>query len=381
MKVLHVITGLSDGGAEAVLYQLLLHDSTNSHYVISLTDEGKYGGYLREANVQVTTLEMPRGQITLHGLYRLWRVVRSTRPDVIQTWMYHADLIGGVLARLAGIRRICWGVHNSALDKKLTKRSTILVAKLCAIASQWIPTTIICCAQKAKETHQEMGYASNKLEVIVNGYDLSRFSIDGNARMRLRSEWGVGERCLLGFVGRFDPMKDHRNLLEALMILKQHNVDFLTILVGHGVDYDNDTLVRWIKELMLQNNVLLLGQRVDIPDVMNALDIHVLPSSSEAFPNVVAEAMACGTPTVVTDVGDAAKMVGGTGWVAPPKNPSALAHILLQAQNEMKKEETWAERRFAARLRIEKNFSLPKMLANYEAAWRGSARTNENNNP
>ena len=367
--IFHIISGLNDGGAEVVLYRLCTSDKTVKHYVVSLMDEGKYGSLLRAAGVQVSCLSMPRGRVTASGLWQLWQLLRQVRPQVVQTWMYHADLIGGVIARLAGVKRVFWGIHHTMLDTERSKRSTIWVARLCARISSGVPSTIICCAQKALEVHRDLGYAADKLQVISNGYDLVRFCIDGEARVRLRADWSVGDRWLIGMVGRFDPLKDHENLLNALAIIKSNGVDFCCVLAGRGLDQNNTQLMVWLAEHNLTSEVRLLGQRTDIPDVMNALDVHVLSSSSEAFPNVVAEAMACGTPVVTTNVGDAALIVGETGWVVPPKDPKALADALLQSRSAMFDRSAWQARCTAVRRRVETHFSLERMIENYHLAW------------
>lgn len=370
MKIVHVISGLDDGGAEAVLYRLCSSDKAVEHYVISLMDEGKYGALLREAGVQVSCLSMPRGRVTLSGLWRLWRLLRQIRPQAVQTWMYHADLIGGVIARLASVKRVFWGIHHTTLDAEKSRCSTIWVARLCARISSRVPSTIICCAQKALEVHRELGYAAEKLRVIPNGYDLVRFSTDAAARVRLRAEWNADNCWLLGMVGRYDPQKDHKNLLDALAIIKSRSVSFCCVLIGRDLDSKNAQLTTWLAELNLVREVRLLGQRMDIPDVMSALDMHILSSAyGEAFPNVVAEAMACGTPAVVTDVGDAAVIVGETGWVVPPKNPEALADVLLQAHAAMHDEAAWQVRCTAVRQRVEDHFSLERMVENYHLVW------------
>lgn len=369
MKIIHIISGLNDGGAEAVLYRLCSNDQTARHHVVSLMDEGKYGPLLCAVGVQVSCLNMPRGRITPGGLWQLWRLLRRIRPQAVQTWMYHADLIGGVVARLTGIRQVFWGIHHTTLYAGQSRRSTIWVARLCACTSSLIPSTIICCAQKALEVHRDLGYASEKLRVIPNGYDLVRFRVDGDARAQLRAEWNTGNRWLIGMVGRFDPLKDHKNLLDALTIIKGHGVNFRCVLAGKGLDQSNIQLMSWLTELNLINEVRLLGQRTDIPDVMNALDVHVLSSSSEAFPNVVAEAMACGTPAVVTDVGDAAVIVGEIGWIVPPKDPEALADALLRAHTAMQDEVVWQARCSAARGRMQDHFSLGRMIESYHLVW------------
>ena len=367
-QVCHIITSLNDGGAEAVLYRLCSYEKTTRHHVISLMDEGKYEPLLQEMGVKVTYLNMPQGKITVFGLWKLWCILRNERSDVIQTWMYHANLIGGVLARLAGAKKIFWGIHHTTLDSN--KRSTFYVAKLCAWLSTLVPTGIVCCAQKSLEVHRDLGYVAHKLFVIPNGYDLNRFSFDAKARQSLRTQWGVGEKWLLGMVSRFDPQKDHKNLLMALARLKHQNNDFYAVLVGNGLDEENRQIKEWLVALGLTDNIRLLGRRNDIPDVMSALDVHVLSSSSgEAFPNVVAEAMACETPVVVTDVGDAATIVGDTGWVVPPKSADMLANALLKAREAMQDTDAWQMRCTAARQRVENNFSLQRMVEGYKHVW------------
>lgn len=371
MKVVHVITGLDRGGAEAVLFRLCSADTTDVHTVISLVDEGTYGQALRDAGVTVHCLDMPRGRVTVAGLKALLRVLRESRPDVVQTWMYHADLLGGVAARLAGLRNVCWGIRNSSLEPGASKRSTIRVARLCALLSRGVPRRIVCCAQRAAEIHADMGYDRSKMVVIPNGYDLHQFRPDADARSRLRDEWRIPERTpLLGMVGRFDPQKDHESLLRALGMLRYRGIDFRCVLIGNGVSPENDALSDRVEVENLNGRVLLLGPRRDIPAVMNALDVHVLSSRyGEAFPNVVAEAMACGTPCVTTDVGDAAAIVGNTGWVVRPKCPDDLAKTLEQVVACLFETDEWTKRQSECRARIERQYSIDGMVDAYRDAW------------
>lgn len=371
VRVLHVITGLNDGGAEAVLYRLCTHDKTRQHIVISLMDAGKYGSMLTEAGIAVHCLNMPRGQIRLRALWRLWRLLRQLKPDVVQTWMYHADLLGGVVARLAGVRFVVWGIRHTTLVPGQSSRGTIIVARVLARLSRLVPKQIVACAEEAAVVHGRLGYDTAKMQVIPNGYDLSQFVQDKEAGQALRAELGVHEGApLLGMVGRFDPQKDHANLLHALGLLHEREVSFRCVLVGTGLDEDNAILLAQIQQLGLQDLVQLLGRRNDIPAVMNALDVHVLSSSfGEAFPNVLSEAMACGTPCVTTDVGDAARIVGDTGWVVSPSDSAALAGALEEALGQWRQLEGWLARQQAAREHIEENFSIEKMIDAYHAVW------------
>lgn len=374
MKVIHVITGLGNGGAEGVLYRLCVNDTRNTHIVISLMDEGKYGSLLQAHGIKVYCLHMNRGRLQIDPLLKLWHIFRRHNPDVVQTWMYHADLLGGVVARIAGIRRVYWGIRHTTFDPKTTKLSTILIARMCAILSRIVPTKIVCCAQSAAEVHASIGYTRHKLAVIPNGFDLTRFNLDDEGGQKLRQQLGIDASTpLIGMVARFDPQKDHDNLLAALEKVVQQGFTFQCLLIGPGIDNRNAKLRSLLETRKLQKYVRLLGPRRDIPEVMNALDIHVLSSAyGEAFPNVVAEAMASGTPCVTTDVGDAAWIIGDTGWVVNPRSPSDLAVAIIDALNALRDKDMWRERRRACRTRIEKYFGLEAMLESYQNLWLGS---------
>lgn len=370
MKIAHVIVGLEDGGAEAALYRLCLSSPDVEHHVISMMGMGKYGALLLEHGVSVHALDMKRGRLKLLALLRLARLLREIQPDAVQTWMYHADLIGGIAGRLAGARNIVWGIHHSTLVKGGAKRSTMMIARVNALLSRWVPANIVGCSRASIEIHGKMGYSSKKLFVVPNGYDLTRFSIDSNLRAILRRELlPSSEIPLFGMVARFDPQKDHENFIRALGMLKRAGHLFGVLFVGAGMVAANEQLQHMLKAADIADRCILLGQRNDVPSIMNALDIHVLSSYTEAFPNVLAEAMACGTPCCATDVGDAAYIVGDTGWVAPPRDNHALASQLEQALQALREPELWRERQAAARRRIVENFDIETMVAGYRRVW------------
>ena len=334
---------------------------------------GKYGPLLQQAGVEVYCLNMQQGRLTISGLWRLWSLVRTLHPLVVQTWMYHADLVGGIVAKLAGVKVVFWGIRHSNLTPTTVKRSTILIAKICAKLSKVVPTHIVSCSEQAALVHQQLGYCANKFSVIANGYDLNKFNPDIEARFVLRQALGIADNiALLGMVARFDPQKDHANLIAALSILKKQNANFCCVLVGTGMDSTNSELLELLRRFDVKDNVQLLGRRNDIPFIMSGLDIHVLSSLGEAFPNVLAEAMACGTPCVTTDVGDAALIVGETGWVVPAQNTQALVASLLESLIAVADKASWKIRKQQARNRIIDKFSLEKMVNEYQAVWLGN---------
>jgi glycosyltransferase involved in cell wall biosynthesis len=206
--------------------------------------------------------------------------------------------------------------------------------------------------------------------VVPNGYETGKFAPDETAGAAIRQELGIGTQLpVVGLVGRWHPDKDHLTLIAAFARVTGHFPDAKLLLAGTGCSDDNAALVAQIKDHGLQGAVRLLGRRGDIPAIMNALDLHVLSSRSEAFPNVVAEAMACDTPCVVTDVGDAALIVGNTGWVVPPRDPERLAEAIVKALRERADAKQWQSRSRAARQRILNEFSLENMVKRYHRVW------------
>ncbi len=371
--VLHIITGLNDGGAESALYRLCINDTRTRHHVLSLMDAGRYGPLLAESGIPVATMNIPRGGITMSGLWRLWRHLRQRKYDAIQTWMYHSDLIGGTMARLSGHANVNWGIHHSDLGQSGTGPRTVTVARLCATLSRLVPRHIVCCARRSADVHAAFGYDRDRMTVIPNGYDLSVFRPDPVARQQVRDELAIdAAHCVIGFVARYDPLKDHANLLAALARVRKGGRHPVCLLIGTDMDHANAALITQLDRSGLADTVRLLGQRNDVPRLMNALDVHILSSSSEAFPNVLAEAMACGRPCISTDVGDASEIVGDSGWIVPPRDDAALGEAIATAIDlYANAPDAWRARQAAARAHVEANFSIDRMVSAYSTVWFG----------
>ncbi|HLV78790.1 MAG TPA: glycosyltransferase [Chthonomonadaceae bacterium] len=362
----HIITGLDTGGAERMLAKLLsgLDRQRFALEVLSLTDIGPVGKGIQEQGIPVRALGMRRGVPDPAGLLRLAGWLRRGRPRIVQTWMYHADLIGGLAGMLAGQKRIAWNIRHSDLAAN-SKRSTIWTARACARLSRLVPARIVCCSHASQRVHAALGYAAEKMVVIPNGFDLSAYHPDPAARRAVRQELGLPEDApLIGLIARFDPQKDHETFAQAAGLLRQRRPKAHFLLCGDGIEESNARLAGWIEAAGAGDRCLLLGRRADIPRLAAALDI--LTSSSaygEGFPNVVGEAMACGVPCVVTDVGDSAQIVGETGMVVPIRAPERLAAAWeewIAAGTEER-----ARRGQAARCRVEAHFSLPAIVGRY----------------
>lgn len=332
IRIVHIITGLNTGGAETMLATLLAHTPQERFQptVICLTADGPVGDRIRALGVPVHILGMPRGLPTLGGVLRLVRLLHSLKPEVVQTWLYHSDLIGGITARLLRVPIVTWSIHNTVYDPRHAKRMTVLIGRLCARLSSLVPHRILSCSQTAMQEHIALGYPNARVEFIPNGFDLAQYSPNNNLRQAVRQELGIPDDApLVGLFARFDPMKDHQNFVQAAQILTRTHSKIAFLLCGQNITADNTELWQWIVEANLQNHVHLLGVRTDVPRLLCALDVLTLSSRyGEAFPMILGEAMATGVPCVATDVGDAAYIIGDTGRIVPPAEPERLGQAL-----------------------------------------------------
>ena len=369
MKIIHIISSLDFGGAEKTLFNICKNDKNNEHIIISLTNLGEYGKILKKKNFSVHVCDMKSTIFSLFSFYCLIRILKKYKPDIVQTWMYHGDFVGSFAARIAGVKKIIWGIRHGNLEFGKSKLTTILISRLLAKLSWSIPKLIIVCAKSAMNFHEKIGYDRKKMYLINNGYDLSIFKKTKIKKTSIREVHKINKKTpLLATVGRYSYEKDHKNLFKALKILKTKNFKFRYLLIGPKINYDNSELVSQIKMYNLEDVVILLGIRKDIPIIMREIDLHILSSNSEAFPNVVAEAMACGVPCVVTNVGEASFIVGKTGWVVPPNNPVSLSNSIKKALAELGTKK-WKSKSNLARLRIKKNFEINNMINAYKIAW------------
>lgn len=367
IRIAHLATGLGMGGAENTLATLLarLDRERFQSEVFSLSTDEPLGPHIRRLGVPVTALGLPPGRLTPGAISHLAYRMRSFRPDLIQTWMYHADFVGSLLAPLVGSPPVVWNVRVTLKSPAELKIHTRLVVSVNVLLSRLSPKRIVYCAEAAQRDHVRLGFAPGRGLVIPNGFDLAGFAPDPSARDRVRAALGLAsEAFLIGMAARFHPQKDHRMFITAAARLHSERPDAYFVLWGQGMDWGNHQLSSWIDSAGLRRSIHLLGLRQDAPELTAALDIATISSSfGEAFPRVVGEAMACGVPCAVTDVGDAALIVSDTGLVSPPGDAAALsANWLALAQMPGHERVALGQQ---ARRRILENYSLERMLDAY----------------
>ncbi len=326
LRVVHLITDLQVGGTEVVLARLVQRWDRASvdNTVIALRDGGALAGTIREGGTRVIVLGVRPRMLAGVRLIRLVALLRRLKPDVLQTWLYHADLTGIVAGCLAGVRTIVWNLRCAALDPRDHRLPLRLVLRLLAAVSR-VPSAVVCNAHAGRRAHERLGYQPRRWAVIPNGFDTELFHPDAAARFELRRSLGVDSTTpIVGLLARFHPMKDHATFLRAARIVARERGDVLFVMAGLGIA-DNAALMRTVSQMGLTGCVRLFPEQAAAPRFLAGLDVAVSSSYSEGFPNVVGETMACGTPCVVTDAGDSARIVGGTGRVVPPRDPEPLA--------------------------------------------------------
>ncbi len=349
------------------LYRLILEfrGSEYSHTVIVLTPGGGLFNRFVESGIKLIVLDVRRSPIS--DMIRLYRLMRTLQPDIVQTWLYHADFLGGLAARVAGIRNVIWGVRTTDVDGGCA-RATAFVRQACASLSRWVPHTIVCVAEAARRSHSLVGYDPRRMVVVGNGFDLAALTSGQSQRGQLRAQCGFEkDDVVVGTLGRFNLDKDHANFVQAAGQLARRHPRLRFLMVGEQLDANNHDLMGWIAATGHADRFVLLGERSDVAVCLAAMDIFCLSSRTEAFPNVVGEAMAMGLPCVSTDVGDVAVLMADTGVLVPKADPTALAQGVagLMARGPAYREQMGQK----ARERIRLTFTMACVRQRFERIY------------
>lgn len=371
-KVLHIITCLGRGGAQNTLANICLQDIKKRHVVVTLTGGEFWATKLAEYGIKVVDLSVGKSIFGLGFLFfKLLKVIKSENPSVIQTWMYHADLLGGVAGRLAGFENVCWNIRHSDLRPGVEKRSTIWTMRLCAILSDIIPARIICCSQEAVRVHRQYGYSAEKLIFLPNGVDGDRYFWDRDLGLRTRARMGLqlGAPVCLS-IGRDSRQKGRSVLFEAFAAISRS--DAVLVLVGDGLVRENSTLLRQVELHNLSERVVFLGPSDNVPDLLRMADLYIQSSiSGEGYPNALAEACVTGVACVASDVGDSRAILAGypQGVVCEPGSSESLAKAIDSALVYF---DDWTEGRMgdsSDKAPIKTVFDVSEMIRRYHLVW------------
>ena len=361
IRVLHLITETDSGGAQVMLRNVTtrMDRARFDNRVVSLMCKGSLAPSFEAGGVSVESLDMRRGMPDPRALLRLVRILRRLRPDIVQTWLYHADLLGSAAASMVRVPVLAWNIRNSAMDPKHLGLSTRITLRLLARLSPR-PDAVVTNSRVARTMHEELGYRPRLWKFLPNGFDVDCFRPDAAARARIRGSLAIPDQAIVaGFFARFHPVKDHRMFLEAVRITDRPDVHY--VFAGR----DTEQVTQLADAIAPGAHVHALGERHDMPELTAAVDLACSASvSGEGFPNSIGEAMASAVPCIVTDRGDAAWLVGDAGVVVPSADAPAFATALRALIDA-----TADERRAIGargRQRVLRDFTIESVVRQYE---------------
>ncbi len=372
MRIAHVITGLGAGGTPVMLHKVLAALEPRAGIdscVIGLIQDGPIGEKIRQLGIPVVSLGMRPGVPDPRALWNLAKELKRFQPDLIQSWLYHADLMSSLVSRWVGSPPVVWNLRHATLDPQHDSRSTLYTAKACAWLSSRSPARILVNAVSGRKVHAAYGYDDSRMQVVPNGFDLDRYRPSQAARTELRQALGLPpETLLIGLVARFSELKGQSLFIQAMSQVATRIPQSHFVLCGTNITPENTTLAPWIRDSGHAERFHCLGERLDVESIHAALDVEVSASVSEAFSNSIGEALCCGVPCVVTDVGDSAWLVDDAGWVVPPHDAAAMANACVQILSASPPERSLLSHR--ARQRMEQQFDIHTIARQYEAIWR-----------
>jgi glycosyltransferase involved in cell wall biosynthesis len=363
MKLFFLIRALDHGGAERQLIELVKAIDKSRHQITVATFYD--GGGLRPEienldGVRLVSLGKKGRWDLIPFVWRLDRLVREIRPDVLHGYMGIANELCSLMGWLHG-GRVVWGMRQSERAKGQYDWLSSAFSHVGVWASK-SADLIIANSVAGKLHYTRTGYPAERMTVVHNGIDIVRFHPDRAAGRELRREWKIGDdQLLIGLVARLDPQKDHRNFLQAAALVAGRRADARFICVGNGPESTAKALQEEAHRLGLNGRLQWVPASNNVRGIYNAMDLVTLTSKNgEGFPNVVGEAMACGVPVVVTDAGDSAVVVGDSEQVVPIEKAEALAAAWLRVL-EMTPEER-ARLGARQRARIEENFQTSHLV-------------------
>ena len=368
VEIVIITSSLALGGSEKTLFNLCKNLSSKKIFIINLSTKQFFSDKLQKEGISLYNCQINKLNFVIKFL-KITYLIFQLNPKLIQTWMYHADFLSIFLKLLFPFTKIYWGIRNGSKELKTTTKFLISVL---AIFSYVVPFKIISCSESSTRMHKNIGYKSSKIITINNGVDIEVFKNQSNLRTLFRKQHAIDETSILfSMVARWSPQKDHLTVLRAFNILaKETDIKCYLFMAGTNIDENNGTLLNEIKNIQYQKNVYLLGEIEKIEYLYNSADINILcAKKGEGFPNVLCEAMACGTLCISSESGDALQIVGDLGFIIQENSVSQLVDAMRQSIHEMRNQEDWNRKKDNSIVHIKKQYSMQKMVDKYSKIW------------
>ena len=378
MKIIHIINSLKKGGAEGNLYRLSKFQKKKykkkiNIIIITLIDNGFYEKDMKKLGIKIFSLRMQRNEKIfdfVKKIIKLRNFIKIHNPDIIQSWMYHSNFITLFLPKKF-YEKIFWSIRHSVLNFQNSKKKTIILSKICGLFSKIVPKKIIYNSEKSIIFNENNHfYSKNKTVLIENGYNDKTFYPSKYLRKNFRKKYKIRDSdIILGFAGRYSKIKNIPSLLIAFSkIVKDYDNVYLC-MVGKDINLNNNGLKSLIFDLKIQDKVVLLNEKKNLNQFYNGIDLLVLTSFAESFPNVIAESMLCSTPVLSTDVGCSKRIIKDCGFIVKKNNQLSIMFSIKKSLTLLKNRKKWQSLKKNSRIRIKKNFSIPKMANSYLDNW------------
>ena len=373
-KIIHIISGLGNGGAEKTLYNIINNTKLIfDHEVVSLTNTNLYyEEKFKNINIPLKIYDFKKTKLNLLKIINLYKYIKENRENlIIQTWMYHADLLGGLLSRFAGVKKIYWNVRGDGIKFGKTKLTTCIIFLLNIFFSYIIPKKIISCSSNSIRKHILCGY-SKKFMHINNGIDLNYFYPNNQIGLKFRKKHNIDkDTFLIGILARYSPQKNFDILIKSLDNLKKNNINFMCMMAGKNISIENKTLNKLINKYKLNNNCILCDEIQHTNEYLNSLNIHILPSSyGEGVSNSVLEALACGIPSIISTVGDYESLSISNDFIFKKNDYLELSKKISNYKKNIKNHNYLVDIKKRSINLAENNFNYDYFIKNYVNLWK-----------
>lgn len=379
MKILHVINSLKKGGAEGNLFRLCefqkkKYKNKINIKIVTLISNGFYENELKKIGISVTTLNLHLNIGFFEFIKKLInfrQFIKKQNPDVIQSWMYHSNFITLFIQRKY-YKKIFWNIRHSELNFKISKKRTYFLSLICGFFSRIVPKGIIYCSEKSIFFHENRHFYSKKKTILIhNGYNHKTYYPSKFLRLNFRKKYKIyNSDIAIGYAGRYAKQKNIKNLLYAFSKITKYYSNIYLYMVGKNINYKNQELSGYLHNLKINNKVFLLDEKKKLIKFYNGIDLLLLTSYSESFPNVVAESMLCATPVLSTNSGCSKKIINNNNFIINNYNSEKIFKSLMKIINiNISNKSKWKKIKKKCQIQIKNNFSISNMANSYLNVW------------